>query len=52
MIAQKVALILQNIEKARLAHNIQHPVRLVAVSKTKSVSEILEAYNAGIYHFG
>ena len=28
------------------------PCRLVAVSKTKPVSDIVEAYNAGIRHFG
>jgi uncharacterized pyridoxal phosphate-containing UPF0001 family protein len=28
------------------------PVRLVAVSKTKPVSDILEAYDAGQRHFG
>lgn len=44
MIGSKVAAILARIQQARTAHAIPHSVRLVAVSKTKSVEEIREAY--------
>jgi uncharacterized pyridoxal phosphate-containing UPF0001 family protein len=52
MISGKVAAILGRMEQARVKFNIQHPVRLVAVSKTKTVEEIQEAYNCGLRHFG
>jgi uncharacterized pyridoxal phosphate-containing UPF0001 family protein len=52
MIGSKVASILSKIEQARLKFNIPHHVRLVAVSKTKSVEEIRDAYDVGIRHFG
>ena len=52
MIGTKVAAILARIEQARLKHAVLHPVRLVAVSKTKSVEEIRQAYDAGQRHFG
>lgn len=37
MIASRLSGILSRIEQARLKHGILHPVRLVAVSKTKTV---------------
>jgi PLP dependent protein len=52
MIATRIAAILTRIQLARAKHAIPHPVRLVAVSKTKSVEEIREAYEAGQRHFG
>lgn len=52
MIANKLAGILTRIEQARVKYGILHPVRLVAVSKTKTVQEIKEAYDAGQRHFG
>jgi len=52
MIGSKVAAILARIKQTRHKHAILHPVRLVAVSKTKSVEEIKEAYDAGQRHFG
>lgn len=52
MIGSKIAGILARIEQARAKHAIQHAVRLVAVSKTKTVQEIREAYDAGQRHFG
>jgi uncharacterized pyridoxal phosphate-containing UPF0001 family protein len=52
MIGSKVVAILARIEQARLKHAILRPVRLVAVSKTKSVEEIRQAYDAGQRHFG
>lgn len=52
MIGSKVAAILARIQQARTVHAIPHPVRLVAVSKTKSVEEMHEAYKAGQRHFG
>ena len=48
----KVAAILSRIEQARLKNGIQHAVRLVAVSKTKTVEEIRQAYETGQRHFG
>jgi uncharacterized pyridoxal phosphate-containing UPF0001 family protein len=52
MIGSKVAAILSKIEQARLKFEIKHPVRLVAVSKTKTVEEIKQAYDFGVRHFG
>lgn len=52
MVGSKVVAILARIEQARLKHAILRPVRLVAVSKTKSVEEIRQAYDAGQRHFG
>ena len=40
MISSKISTILHKIEQAKLSHSILHGVRLVAVSKTKSVEEI------------
>jgi len=37
---------------ARVRFNINHMVGLVAVSKTKTVEEIKDAYDVGIRHFG
>jgi uncharacterized pyridoxal phosphate-containing UPF0001 family protein len=37
MIATKISHILAKIEQARFKFDIKHPVRLVAVSKTKTV---------------
>ena len=44
--------ILAKVEQARKQFNIQHPVKLVAVSKTKPVEDVLEAYKNGIRDFG
>jgi uncharacterized pyridoxal phosphate-containing UPF0001 family protein len=52
MIATKLASILGKIEQARITHSIKHAVRLVAVSKTKTIEEIKEAYDFGQRHFG
>lgn len=52
MIGSKVAGILAKVEQARKQFNIQHPVKLVAVSKTKPVEDLLEAYKNGIRDFG
>ena len=40
MIANKLQSILAKIESIRQLHKIPYPVRLVAVSKTKTVEEI------------
>lgn len=52
MIQKNLTKILSQIEAAVTKHNISKPVRLVAVSKTKSVEEMKEAYDAGMRHFG
>lgn len=52
MIASKLTSILARIQQAKAKYGIIHPVRLVAVSKTKTVEEIREAYDAGQRHFG
>jgi uncharacterized pyridoxal phosphate-containing UPF0001 family protein len=52
MIGSRLAGILARIEQARTKHAVQHAVRLVAVSKTKTVDEIRQAYDAGQRHFG
>lgn len=52
MIGSKVAAILSKIEQARAKFNIPHPVKLVAVSKTKTPAEIKDAYDVGVRHFG
>ena len=52
MIGSKVAGILAKVEQARKQFNIQHAVKLVAVSKTKPVEDLLEAYKNGIRDFG
>lgn len=44
--------VLNRIELAKNQNEIKRNVRLVAVSKTKSIQEIIEAYNAGQRHFG
>ena len=43
---------ISKVEAAQKLYNIQHPVRIVAVSKTKPVEDILIAYKAGFRHFG
>ena len=52
MIQKNISKILSQIEAAVAKHNISKAVRLVAVSKTKTVEEIKEAYDAGMRHFG
>lgn len=52
MIASKLLSILSRIEQTRANHEIKRAVQLVAVSKTKTVEEIKEAYDAGQRHFG
>jgi uncharacterized pyridoxal phosphate-containing UPF0001 family protein len=42
----------QAIHSSITSSNISRPVRLVAVSKLKPVSDIQEAFNAGQIHFG
>lgn len=44
--------ILANIEKSASASLFKQNVTLVAVSKTKPIELILEAYNTGLRHFG
>ena len=44
--------VLNRIESAKNQNEIKLNVRLVAVSKTKSIQEMIEAYNAGQRHFG
>ena len=51
-ISLSIKAILANIEKAKSASIFKQNVQLVAVSKTKPVESILEAYDAGIRHFG
>eukprot|EP00761_Pharyngomonas_kirbyi_P009547 gb/GECH01009563.1/.p1 GENE.gb/GECH01009563.1/~~gb/GECH01009563.1/.p1 ORF type:complete len:235 (+),score=52.64 gb/GECH01009563.1/:1-705(+) len=50
--AQALSTIKTRIENARKRNNIQHDVRLVAVSKTKPASLIQDCYDAGHRHFG
>ena len=52
MIQKNLVKILTQIEAASAKFKSPKPVRLVAVSKTKTVAEIKEAYDAGIRHFG
>ena len=52
MISARVNQIISRIDSARDLYKITRPVRLVAVSKTKSVEEIMEAYSVGIRNFG
>jgi PLP dependent protein len=52
MIGSKVGAILGKIEQVRKQFNIAYAVRLVAVSKTKPVEDLQEAYKCGIRHFG
>ena len=52
MIGSKVAAILGKVEQARKQFKIERAVRLVAVSKTKPIEDILDAYKCGIRHFG
>ena len=47
-IARSLGLIQQKIQTAASGRS----VRLVAVSKTKPVEDLMEAYNAGQRHFG
>src|SRR5689334_11833352 len=51
-IRSNLALVLARIGEIRKLHNIQYPVRLVAVSKTKPPSAIRAAYDAGHRDFG
>ena len=51
-ISLSIKTILANIERAKSASIFKQNVQLVAVSKTKPVEAILEAYDAGIRHFG
>jgi len=44
--------ILANIQSLAAKHNRTHPINLLAVSKTKPVDSIKEAYDAGQIHFG
>jgi uncharacterized pyridoxal phosphate-containing UPF0001 family protein len=52
MIQKNIASILAKIKLAKEVSHVKHDVRLVAVSKTKSCEEIMQAYNCGIRHFG
>ena len=51
-ITLSIKTVLSNIEKAVSASFFKQKVQLVAVSKTKSVENIMEAYDAGMRHFG
>jgi PLP dependent protein len=51
-IASSLKLITSNIEKAVAGSIYKQNVRLVAVSKTKPIEAVLEAYEAGVRHFG
>ena len=52
MIQKNLAKILSQITAATEKYSCPRPVRLVAVSKTKTVEEIKQAYDAGMRHFG
>lgn len=52
MIAKKVQDLLLQIANSSSRSKRQAKVRLVAVSKTKSVEEIKAAYSCGIRNFG
>lgn len=53
-IANNLVSVLKRMELAKLAQQVKNnrDVRLVAVSKTKTVQEIIEAYQSGHRHFG
>ena len=51
-ITLSIKTVLSNIEKAVSASFFKQKVQLVAVSKTKSVENIMEAYDVGMRHFG
>ena len=51
-IAFSIKAILSNIEKAVSSSIYKQNVQLVAVSKTKPVENIMEAYDCGLRHFG
>jgi uncharacterized pyridoxal phosphate-containing UPF0001 family protein len=44
--------VVARIAASRENHKVSQPVRLVAVSKTKPLSAVIEAFNAGQRHFG
>ena len=53
MITENLRIVQKNLEQAMLkTHRSPEDVRLIAVSKTKPVSMIMEAYEAGIRDFG
>ena len=51
-ISLSIKTVLANIEKAMNSSIFKQNVQLVAVSKTKSVENIMEAYETGLRHFG
>lgn len=51
-IRENIRLIRNTIQTLSESMQIQYTVRLVAVSKTKPVTDLLEAYNEGQRHFG
>ena len=51
-IARNIAKVLAHVKEVCTASKIKNPVRLVAVSKTKPVEDLQEAYDAGQRHFG
>ena len=52
MIKQNINYIQQKIENATKKTTYSQPVTLIAVSKTKPIEDVLEAYNNGIRDFG
>lgn len=52
MINKRVQAILEKIKGAVVQSKWKKDVRLLAVSKTKTVEEIKAAYDCGIRHFG
>ena len=50
--AQHIQKLVREAVCKRAGYPVNLPCRLVAVSKTKPVSDIITAYNAGIRHFG
>lgn len=52
MIKEQLEGILKEIEEIKQTNSITYPVELLAVSKTKPVELILEAYNSGQVKFG
>ena len=52
MIGKNLAKVLLRVKEVCTASKVAHPVRLVAVSKTKPLEDLQEAYDAGQRHFG
>lgn len=51
-IADNLSSVLEDIQECRIRHGVEHPVDLLAVSKTKPYEDVMAAYEAGQRLFG